>query len=268
MPTVSQPRSLLNRQHQTTKGLVPAAARVTPDGTVHALTAEELDANLSAIETFATAVGGRQSLLDTLAVADTAPECEKVVNLLLDPRYASWSLKRLCGIAGITVADLFAAYKKAMIVKAHIEATAIIARKLPPVVADVMTRAAPVDLPCEDCDGKGTLQKRVGHALIDSPCRTCSGTGTVRSTPDLDRQKLALELGQLTQQRGGLSIVQQNLNAASAASAALSSGPLEQLQQAVGDLLFSPGRRRTAGPSGADAPAPPIDVQPSADAAD
>ena len=154
--------------------------------------------NYEAVEMFAKAVGGREQLADTLAVAGTGSDIERVTTLLLDPRYASWSLARLCQVVGITVAELFASYRKALIVRAHIESVHIIASKLPPIVTDVMAKAL--------------------------------------SDPTVERHKLALELGQLLEKKGGL-IVQQN-NAMAANLNATAPGSLEQLQQAVGDVLF------------------------------
>ena len=194
---MSRPRTRTRPQART--ALVPAGARANgfvltdPDGLLHA----------EAIETFAKAVGGRERLADTLAVAGVSSEIEQITTLLLDPRYATWTLSRLCRMAGITVAQLFAAYRKASFARAHIEASHTIATRLPAVVSDVMDKAL--------------------------------------SDPTVERHKLALEVGQLLEKKGGLIVQQNNL-----AQTAIATGPgsLEQLQQAVGDVLFGP--RRTA----------------------
>lgn len=207
----------MGRKKNATTALVPAAARAP-----EVLSAEEADLSAEAVETFAKAVGGRDALTDVLSVAATAPEVEKVVNLLLDHRYRQTSLRRLCTMAGITVADLFAAYKKAIITRAHIEAAQIIAQRLPPIVTDVMDRAL--------------------------------------SDPTVDRQKLALELGQLTEKKGGL-FIQQNTGVVAAATVpATGTGQLEQLQQAVGELLFHSGRRRASAPTTTMTTTTPEDV--------
>jgi hypothetical protein len=232
--TISHPRT---KPVKSKQALIPAAAR-----TSEMRTPEEDHANAEAIDVFAKAVGGREALTEVLAVAETAPDVERVVNLLLDPRMARMSLKRVCAMANLTVADLFAAYKKACITRAHIQASHIIASRLPPIVDDVMLRATPVPVACPACDG--TARRPVDGSLV--LCTICHGTGTVLSEPDLDRQKLALELGQLTSKSGGL-VIQQNQIAASVS--APGGGVLEQLQQAVGDLLFSPARRRATSPA-------------------
>jgi hypothetical protein len=194
---VTRPRG---RPQTPTSALVPAAARGDT------LSPLEAVLNTEAIEVFAKAVGGRQQLADTLALAGTGSSVEQITTLLLDPRYAQWSLARLCQTVGITVAELFAAYRTAMIARAQIESTHIIAKKLPPIVTDVMDKAL--------------------------------------SDPTVERHKLALELGQLLDKKGGF-LVQQNVVAAQLSAAA--PGALEQLQQAVGDLLFG----------GAPVPTPP-----------
>jgi len=225
----------VGRPKAQTSALIPAAARLRMGGR---LADDEVQLNDHAVETFSRAVGGRQSLTDVLSVAADAPEVQQIVDHLLDHRYARWSLRKLCTMHGISVADLFTAYRKALIAKAHIEATHIIARRLPPIVEDVMVRAAPQEVAC-DCVGE------------ERPtCRQCHGTGVTLTEPDLDRQKLALELGHLTEKKAGL-IVQQNQGVMTSGGAALvaqGSGALEQLQQAVGELLFSPARRRSQAP--------------------
>lgn len=240
--------------------LVPAA-QTAARGSV--LTAAERDLNASAINTFVQVVGGRQAFIDVLSVADAAPEAESVVNLLLDPRYAGYSIRRLCFITGITVADLFAAYRKACIARAHIRAAHVIAEKLPPIVEDVMSRATPTRVKCPACQGAGQKSRTITGEVRQVTCGLCAGKGWTRSQPDLDRQKLALELGQLTEKKAGL-IVQQNQMAVSAATLARTGvGSLESLQQAVGELLFSPARRR--GGPGDPPPTAPARTEPPLD---
>jgi hypothetical protein len=216
--------------------LIPAAARQTA-----ALNQAEEDLSGAAIEMFTKAVGGRDALSNVLAIADTAPDVAKVADLLLDPRYDRLSLRRICEMAGLTVADLFVAYRKALITRAHIEASHIIANKLPPIVADVMTRATPALVVCAVCHGE-RIEHLAGGAT--RPCVACAGEGRVFSEPDLDRQKLALELGQLTSGKGSFLIQQNQQIVAASAAGSHTAGALEQLQQAVGDVLFTAGRRR------------------------
>ena len=205
------------------------------------LTPEESDLSAAAISAFTTAIGGRAKLLETLQVASDAPEVDQVVTLLLDPRYGGWSLRRLCKAANLTIADLFAAYKKALIVKAHLQATQVVADHLVAVVDDVMRRSQPHEAPCDACLG----------VTQTPPCPLCRGTGKLQVQPDLDRQKVALELGQLLTKGGGINL-QQNTLVAPGGSATFGPGALDQLQQAVGEILTPRSRR----------PSTPIDVTP------
>ena len=224
---------MAKRRSPGTSALVPAASRAP-----EALSEVEATLNAQAIETFTKTVGGRDQLAEVLSVGSTSPDVEKIALYLLDPRYTHFSLRRLCALTGITVADLFTAYRKAMIAKSHIEATHVIASRSLAVVEDVMTRAAPQRTVCPKCLGTS--------AAGQGPCVICNSTGHIQTEPDLDRQKLALELAQLTEKKGGI-LMQQNTIAASALSST-HSGALEQLHQAVGDLLFSPQRRRNSAP--------------------
>jgi len=239
-----------------TTALVPAAATVVP-ALGERFSDRELDLNAGAINTFVKAVGGRDAFIATLSVADAAPEAEQIVNLLLDPRYERVSLRRLCAIAGITVADLFQAYRKALIARAHIQAAHIVAKRLPPIVEDVMRRATPEQTRCPSCKGTGHRSRKNprGETVLDT-CLRCRGRGVLYTEVDIERQKLALELGHLTEKKAGL-VVQQNQFAAVAGQGALASrstGALEQLQQVVGERLFDPRRRRAAAPLAPEAP--------------
>lgn len=238
------------RSRATPTALVPAASRTAASGEA-ALSEPEALLSAQAIDTFVKAVGGREQLIDVLTVSTAAPEIDRVVTYLLDPRYTHWSLRKLCRLAGITVADLFGAYKKAVIARAHVQAAHIIASRLPPIVEDVMNRAAPVPIVCPACHGEADRRET---------CPVCRGTGASLSEPELERQKLALELGHLTERKGGL-IVQQNTGVITGPTlVAHGSGALEQLQQAVGELLH-PG---LGGPNGGFSD-PPIEAAPILD---
>lgn len=210
---------------------------VRESGAQTLLTEAEQQASAAAFDTVIKALGGKAKLLDTLAVASDAPEVEQIISLLLDPRYDGFSLRRLCTLAGITVVDLFAAYKKAMIVQAHLVAYQAISDGILPVVVDVMKRAAPYEIPCEACSGTGEIAAGDGAAAVS--CQVCAGHKKVLVLPDLDRQKLALELAQLVQKSAGFSI-QQNTVVQPPADPLEGRGTLIELQHAVRQMLSGP----------------------------
>jgi hypothetical protein len=209
-----------------------------PDAAVDlSLTPEEADLSAAALDAFAVALGGRHAILDALQVATGSPEIDKVAHLLLDPRYGGWSLRRLCTLAGLTIADFFAAYKKSLLVKAHLQAAKIVTDELVHVVEDVMKRAHPYKETCTGCRG-------VTLALAQ-PCTVCGGTGQIQILPDLDRQKLALELGQLVSKSGGINLTQ-NTQVVAGTGGTFGPGAIDQLQQAVAAVLTPRARRQSA----------------------
>src|SRR5712691_4907264 len=173
----------------------PELSRLSGVSARHALTDEEADLHRGALTTVVNALGGKSSFADTPAIAGDQPEVEPILALLVDPRYDHLSLRKLCDLAGWNVADLFAAWRKAALVRAHLLAYQTITATLLPVVEDVMRRAAPYPIPCPACHGAGDIP--VGDSTTRTPCGPCRGKGDVLQLPDLDLQKLALELGQL-----------------------------------------------------------------------
>lgn len=179
----------------------------------------------AAVDAFVTALGGRQVLVDTLLLATGDAAVDRVVSLLDDPVYGGWSLKDLCASAGLSLADFLTAYQRAMLKRGEIAATRVITARMVEVVDDVMRRAAPYDeaCPCLDADR--------------AACRQCRGTGIRRVLPELDRQKVALDLAKLLSKGG--SLIQQNTLVAPGGSAptVIAHGSLADLSAAVTEVL-------------------------------
>lgn len=176
-------------------------------------------------------LGGRDALVDTLEIGEGRPEINKVLDFLGDPRYERHSLPTLCRLAGVTVAEFFAAFRSAKLVEAQIQATVAIAQQLPAVVDDVMRRAAPHEIACEVCKGTGSIGTKPDAP--PDPCQACRGTGAIPQLPDLDRQKLALELGDLVKKGGGISLTQNQVTL----GGGVAPGALEALQSAVAGAM-------------------------------
>jgi hypothetical protein len=221
--------------------MVPAAAHASRTGD-SPLTAEESHLSDAALVRFERVFGRREAFAEILAVADGEPEVTRVIDLLLDVRYDSFSLRRLCAMTGFTVADFFAAYKKASIVRGHLQAAPIIASKIVGVVDDLMTRAQPHYLTCPSCRGTSTITPEPTKEQPNpqpEPCRSCID-GKQLVLPDLDRQKLALEVAELIKPKGGMVFNQANLlNTGGGRSSIGAPGALEQLQQAASAILFT-----------------------------
>jgi hypothetical protein len=208
------------------------------------LTPDEARASEAALDSLVAVLGGKAQLLDTLAVACDVPEVEDLLKLFLDPQYEKISLRKLCTLAGLTVVDLFAAYKKAMVVKAQLVAYQAITDAILPVVQDVMKRAAPYQIPCYDCGGVGLIPDPEAKAgdPAERTCPTCAGRKELLQLPDLDRQKVALELAQLVQKGSfGINLQQNNLTVPPPQPDATDgTGNLIALQHAVRELLSGP----------------------------
>lgn len=240
-----------------TTALVPASAR-----SAQPLTSTERTLADEGVTTFEEILGGREKLTQVLAVATDEPEVALVTDLLLDPRYQHHSLRQLCAMTGLTVADLLTAYRKAVIVQAHVQAAPIIAGKLIGVVEDLMTRAQPHYLPCATCHGSGSvidLPSKDQPSPAPRVCTACTN-GQQLHLPDLDRQKLALEVAELVKPKSGITFNQANVLGAGGGSSM--GGSLEQLQQAVSDVLFPSAHRSAAKPNTSA-----IDVSPIASSA-
>jgi len=226
---------------RTAGGLIPAAAQRRADPL--ALSEDEQALSNDAVATFEAVLGGRDALAEALSVADSSPEVDKISSLLLDARYDSFSLRRICAMAGLTVADLFAAYKKATLVRAHLQLAPIIAARLVGVVTDLFIRAQPHYLPCGTCRGTATVTPTPTAKIPDPspiPCDACQGTGQILHLPELDRQKLALEIADVIRPKAGFTLQQATiLHTANGASGSVTApGALEQLQQAVSVVLY------------------------------
>lgn len=150
-------------------------------------------------------LGGRAQLLEALhAAPDLDDDLAYVVNLLADPRSDARSLASICRAGGITQGELLEAFKRGVFATMTVKAVATIAARTPAVVDDVMTRAAPHLGVCSLCRGSLVVQGR--------PC-ACVGTATPgreEILPDLDRQKLALDLAKLLPQKGAAVVIDQS----------------------------------------------------------
>ena len=176
-----------------------------------------------------------------LELGEGRPEVDRVLDYLADPRYTGYSLARICRLLDLSPAHFFTAYQTARQIRSKIAAMDKVADGIVPVVEDVMKRAAPYEHTCDTCEGTGTVTPEPTKKNPNPEperCETCRGVGKVTIYPELDRQKLALDLAQLLPKSAGVNILNQQNVQANLQPAG--SGTLEKMQQALASLANRP----------------------------
>lgn len=196
------------------------------------------------INAFELLLGGRTALIASLSI-DSTPEIRDLLKQLLDPHMDRYSIGYLASQAGIGLLDLLRAYRNSTLAKVQVLAVNQLAEKIPHVVEDVLRRAVPYDDRCKGCDGAGVTRVRPTKKCPDPDppdveCSICHGKKTVVRLPTLEYQRLVLEMAEVIKPpKGGPTLLNQfNIGTAAASASSIVPGSLEQMQQAVTDLLF------------------------------
>lgn len=160
----------------------------------------DTNADGAAIEAVERAVGGRDALLRILTHAPETDDLTYVINLIADPSMDARKLAAICRAGGVKLGALLEAFKRGAYAQLFVDRAALVATHMPAVMEDVIVRAAPHTVPCPTCHGRRVLTD-------ESPCLVCRDangdpTGSVTVLPDLDRQKLALDLADLLPKKG------------------------------------------------------------------
>ena len=207
------------------------------------------DAAAGALTQLEAAVGGRQALVEVVLHAPTGHGLDGVIALLANPQNDARALSLLCREAGISVGELLEAYKQGRLARAQVRAIDLVAEHLPAVMEDLLLRAQPHTVDCGACRGKGEVTQEDGPAL---PCDACAATGKRLVLPDLDRQKVALDLAQMTPKGKGALVV---VNQSSAPSTDASPEGFDLLLRMADRVLY--GRERVIeGETVPDEPSP------------
>lgn len=185
-------------------------------------------------------LGGRREIVSMLVLAPLTPDLRYLLGLLGDPRAARLSLAELCVRGNVLPGALLKHLGDAALLAGKVRAARHIGQGIAAVAQDVMKRAAPFEAPCYACQGVGTLVPEPTPAQPNpSPerCDTCNGTGRLLYQPDLERQKLAIEMAQLLPKSGGIQIAQIN---ASGGAGALGSGvgAMERISALTDRILY------------------------------
>jgi hypothetical protein len=187
------------------------------------------------------AAGGRAALVEALSALPPNDKLTYVLGLLADPRHDARSLGSLCKAGGVGVGELIEAFKRGVHAKALIRAAVSIATHTPAVVEDVMVRAQPHLVDCHTCHGSLLMLHPDDATAHKIPCTRCVDlngipTGKIVQQPDLDRQKLALDLANLLPKKGPSVVVDQRKSALFMQDA--SPGGLTKLTEAMDRILY------------------------------
>lgn len=219
--------------------LIPASARpVSPTQIkVHKDVPLAIRESIAAFEN---AIGGRQALIECLSTGDSDEQVSEVLQLLGDPRNDKEPLAKICAQTGITPGQLFTAFDRAAVVRAHVLARMEAANKIPEITREVTRTALPHDKVCTTCNGVGSFERMKSvngkDEYVTEVCVACNGVGSIKREGDPDQQQRAFELTGLLKSGGGTQVTQSLTMVAPSVN--VQSGSLEQLQQAVSDLIY------------------------------
>lgn len=163
--------------------------------------------------------GGRQGLVGALMLAPMTPDLEYLVGQLGDPRNGTASLAAICARANVLPGHLLHLLMEGGRLVARARAAHLVHGGIAPVIQDILRRAAPYEEACIDCmvEGvsTGTITAEPTPTVpnpVPHPCPVCKGALKLLHLPELSRQELALELGQLLPKGGGINIALQQNN--------------------------------------------------------
>ncbi len=186
-------------------------------------------------------LGGRAELVGMLSLAPLSPDLRYILGLLGDPRNEGKSLAAICAQGNVLPGELLKHLGSAALLKGKVQAQQAIGNGIARVTQDLMLKAAPYEAACHGCRGVGQVTPEPTTQMPNpSPqtCETCLGTGVLVYQPDLERQKLAIEMAHLLPKGGGLQILNQNIAQGGASGGV---GALEQMQQLTDQLLYGDG---------------------------
>lgn len=209
----------------------------------------------TALATLEEALGGREAITTSLSLASLSEEETTVLYLLCDPANAGKSLAWVVGSAGITIGKLLELFSKGEFADSYVKAIRKVYKAIPDVAEDVMKGAVTRFKTCSVCEGVGkvTIRREVFEADgaqkkprefedVVKRCLNCEGSGKVEIEADLERQKVALQMGGLLKQPGG--VVVNNTQQTTNNSANVTIRSSADFRTATDRLLY-PGRQKS-----------------------
>lgn len=207
-------------------------AGIIPFSASEVRVSESGDAANKALNTLEEIAGGRLEIVAQLATVATLGQKETyLAQLLADPRNDEYSLRTLCKQAGCSVREFIVLLRHARFSGQIAEAMDRVAKYIPDVAEDVMARSVPHTAECPTCNGTGTVEasrrdKNTKKIVTETvTCSGCGGRKVVKVLPDLERQKVALEIAGILKRGGGVQVGVQVNTPAPASGAPLTTSP-------------------------------------------
>lgn len=162
----------------------------------------------TALDRFEDSIGGRENLVDTIALSNLDKKQQHFLAILCDPNRQNQSLTVLARDSGLTPTQVLDLFRNASFAKAHALAMGQLSEALPAVVKDIAEKSVDAKVECPRCFGSGFEREEV-------ECIVCLGKGLIFRESDLDRQKLVLETTGISKPKGGVNVqVNQNVGVA------------------------------------------------------
>ena len=209
---------------------------------------------MAALHSLEKAMGGREAMVAALVAGPRGTPLDYVLDLLADPANHATSLSSLCARGEVSVGELLEAYKRGVTAMAQVAAIHKVAAAIPVIIEDLVNRAQPHYVQCDRCNGVGTVSVEDAAPV---PCKACQGKGTHYVLPELDRQKLALDMLKLLP-KSALMAVQNNYAAPPTSATPAGHGALMLLVDRV--LYPRRGDGDLAGDADPD-PDPPLEAE-------
>lgn len=150
-----------------------------------------------ALANFEDAVGGRDVLIETLQLSTLDKKQEHFLRILSDPARQNDTLSIIARDSDILPSQVIELFRHASFAKAHAIAQAQLSEAIPSIMRDITDKSVDADIDCPTC---------MGVPPLEGQCLSCNGRGWILRPSDLDRQKIALEVGGLLKKGGGVNV--------------------------------------------------------------
>ena len=155
--------------------------------------------NQVALDNVESHVGGREMLIDTLAMGTLDKKQEHFLRLLCDPARMKDSVVTIARDAGLNPLQVLDMLRDSSKSKGTSIALTYMSEALPDVAADIIDKSVDAKVECPHCFGEGFVDQ-------DVKCPQCLGRGEIFRPSDIDRQKMIADYTGLAPKKTGMNI--------------------------------------------------------------